>query len=158
MAIDPLLLQAINDVMGDAAGRAQAITTPMTAWVAGQAVKQQRVNAASMGTASTGTPIPELRGIARQKATISALDNGSKATGGGGIEGGLRSLRNSAIAVELAVFGISGAITVGRITVRYRQLVRQDRAIAAAVARARVTSESSEEPSADQDGKEFASS
>ncbi len=94
---------------------------------------------------------PELNGATRANATISALGDGSKASGGG-IDRGLRGLRDSAIAVELAVFGISGAVTVARIAVRYRELVKQDRAIVAAIAEAQAANDTSAEPPANEDG------
>lgn len=42
--------------------------------------------------ASTGTPISSLSGGARYNAVISNVGGGSKASGGGGMEGGLRML------------------------------------------------------------------
>lgn len=46
----------------------------------------------SKPTASTGTPIDELRGAAKSIAQMSNIGGGSKATGGGGIEKGMDTL------------------------------------------------------------------
>lgn len=43
-------------------------------------------------TASTGTPIPELSGGAKYNTIISNIGGGSKASGGGGMEAGLKVL------------------------------------------------------------------
>ncbi len=50
------------------------------------------------------------------------------------------------------MFGISGAVTVARIAVRYRELVKQDRAIVAAIAEAQAANDTSAEPPANEDG------
>lgn len=42
--------------------------------------------------ASTGTPISDLRGGAKLNARISNIGGGSKASGGGGIEAGLKAI------------------------------------------------------------------
>lgn len=134
-AMDSRLVQAINEVMGDSTSQSQMIGTPVVAWGAGQVTKIRILDKAVTEAAGTGTPIPQLRGIARAKATMATVGGGTKAVGGGGIDGGLKSLRNNAIAVELAIFGISGAVTVARIAVRYRQLVVIDRQATAKAAR-----------------------
>lgn len=48
---------------------------------------------ASRGNASTGTPIPNLVGAAKENAIKAYIGGGSKATGGNGIEGGEKVIR-----------------------------------------------------------------
>ncbi len=117
--MDPRLRQAINDVF-ERGGATTLGGGGVIAFAAGQARKRQLLGRAHAGDASTGTPISALHGIARGKAGLAGVAGGSKATGGGGIDGGARTLRAAAIKTELAVFGISGAVLVGRIALRYR--------------------------------------
>lgn len=128
--MDARLAQAISEVLGNG-GNEQLLSGVLNSAAAGQAVKRRLLKRAQTLTASTGAPISGLRGIARAKAAISALDNGAKSAGGGGIQGGSKVLKTSAIKVELAVLGLTGALVVGRIAVRYVQLVRADQKCAA---------------------------
>lgn len=119
-----LVRQAINETLGDGASQAQMLGTPVVSFLAGQATKRHVMADALGKAASTGVPIDELRGIARAKAALAVVGGGAKSIGGGGIEGGMRYLRSNAIAIEVAVYGISGALVVGRIALRYNELVK----------------------------------
>lgn len=118
-----LLIQAIEETLGDGASQAQMLGTPIVSFAAGQATKRHSIINAIGKNASTGIPIFELRGIARAKAVMAVVGGGAKSVGGAGIDGGLKNLHNNAIAAELVVYGISGALTVGRIAMRYKRLV-----------------------------------
>lgn len=130
------LRRAIYETIGDVTSQAQMLGTPVASFLAGQATKRHVVSSALGQTTSTGVPIDELRGIARAKAAMAVVGGGAKSIGGGGIEGGVRNLRNNAIAMELAVYGLSGAFTVGRIALRYGELVKLARIEAAEAAEA----------------------
>lgn len=60
----------------------------------------------AVGTASTGTAISSLSGIALTNATLAALGGGSIATGGAGIAGGTALLGATTLGVGLLVGGI----------------------------------------------------
>ncbi|WP_146033042.1 hypothetical protein [Arthrobacter sp. AFG20] len=80
-----------------------------------------------MKNASTGTPIPLLRGVAAEHATMAAVAGGSKASGGGGIDGGMRLLDQKSMQAQLLVYGITAAAIGAQIGIRYAVLVRRDR-------------------------------
>ena len=62
---------------------------------------------ALLGTASTGTSIATLSGIAAQNATLAFLGGGTLAAGGGGIAAGLAGLGGLAAGAVVAILGIS---------------------------------------------------
>lgn len=80
-----------------------------------------------MKNASTGTPIALLRGVAAKRATMAAVAGGAKAAGGGGIIGGMRVLGQKSLQAQLAIYGITAAVLVAQIGIRYAVLVRRDR-------------------------------
>lgn len=133
--MDTRLVQAINEVLGEDVSKAQIAGAPVVAWGAGQAVKRGALRGAVGRKASTGTPIASLKGVAKARAAVANLGGGAKAVGGKGIDGGGITVRNGAIAVELATFGISGAIIVARIALRYRAIVKAEHVAATTLAR-----------------------
>lgn len=121
--MDSRLLTAINDVLADA-----GIDVAVAAGAeAGPAVRQSILDRAATKNASTGTPIPSLRGVTAERATMAAVAGGAKAAGGGGIVGGERVLGQAALQVQLATYGITAAAIVAQIGIRYAMLVRRDR-------------------------------
>ncbi|MGS0567187.1 hypothetical protein ACU8V6_00060 [Vibrio alginolyticus] len=73
------------------------------------------LNSAAKGNASTGAPIPLLRGIAADHATVAAIGGGSKATGGKGIVGGEKILSDSELKAQLATYGVKAAVIVAQV-------------------------------------------
>lgn len=124
--MDPRLLIAISEVLTEA-GIDIAVPGTIAAAQAGPAVRQSILARAATRTASTGTPIPLLRGIAAERATIAAVAGGAKAAGGGGILGGMRVLAQRSLQAQLAIYGITASVIVVQIGVRYAALVRHDR-------------------------------
>jgi len=124
--MDDRLIQAINEVMRESGNKVLSAGLLSSA-LAGKVVKEGLLRTAQTLDASTGVPISGLRGIARGKAALAALAGGAVSAGGGGMAGGVRVLQKNAIKVELAIFGISNAVVVGQIVVRYRQIVRAER-------------------------------
>lgn len=124
--MDPRLLIAINEVLTEA-GIDIAGPGAIAEAKAGPAVRQSIFARAATKNASTGTPIPWLRGIAAERATIAAVAGGAKAAGGGGIIGGMRVLAQKSLQAQLAVYGITASVIVARIGIRYATLVRRDR-------------------------------
>ena len=61
--------------------------------------------AATFGTASTGTAISALHGVAAKNAALACLGGGAKAMGGLGISGGLAALGGVAVGAGAVVFG-----------------------------------------------------
>ena len=53
---------------------------------------KQIVDGLSKTTASTGTPMDKLHGGAKKMAQISNIGGGSKATGGGGVDEGMKAM------------------------------------------------------------------
>jgi hypothetical protein len=124
--MDPRLRIAIYDVLTDA-GIDVAIPGSIAGAKAGPAIRQSILPSAAMKNASTGTPIPLLRGVAAERATMAAVAGGAKAAGGGGILGGMRVLAKSSLQAQLAVYGITAAALVAQIGIRYAVLVHRDR-------------------------------
>lgn len=129
--MDPRLLMAISDVLSGG-----SVSTTITAGPSGAQVgaefRQGMLNSAAKGNASTGTPIPLLRGVAADRATIAAIGGGSEATGGKGIAGGEKILNDSELKAQLAMYGVKAAVIVAQVAIRYGVLVRQDRKAARA--------------------------
>lgn len=129
--MDPRLLMAISDVLSGG-----SVSTTITAGPSGAQVgaefRQDMLNSAAKGNASTGTPIPLLRGVAADRATTAAIGGGSKLTGGTGIAGGEKILNDSELKAQLATYGVKAAVIVAQIALRYGVLVRQDRKAAQA--------------------------
>lgn len=74
--------------------------------MAGAAARQGAIVAIRhLGSASTGTAIRSLTGVAAQRATLSAAGGGAAAVGGGGIAAGVAALNVLAIGGTVAVFG-----------------------------------------------------
>lgn len=63
----------------------------------------------ALGTASTGTKIADLHGIAATRAALAAIGGGAKAVGGGGIALGTLVLNVASIGVAVLVEGIAMA-------------------------------------------------
>jgi len=128
--MDPRLVAAILDVLGESPTNVSLGATAGRA--AGPAVRKSILGRAATKNASTGTPIPNLRGIAADRATLAAVGGGAKAAGGSGIAGGLQVLDKAVMTVQLAAYGITAAAIVAEIGIRYAAHVRSDRAAAAA--------------------------
>ncbi len=64
---------------------------------------------ATYGTASTGTAISTLSGVAAHNATMAALGGGSLAAGGGGMAMGALALTGVGVLVIISGFGIWAA-------------------------------------------------
>lgn len=129
--MDPRLLMAISDVLSGGSV-ASTITAGPSGAQMGAEFRQDMLNSAAKGNASTGTPIPLLRGIAADRATVAAIGGGSKLTGGKGIAGGEKILSDSELKAQLATYGVKAAVIVAQILLRYGVLVRQDRKAARA--------------------------
>ena len=54
--------------------------------------RKQIVDGLNRTTASTGTPIDKLHGGAKRMAQMSNIGGGSKATGGGGVDEGMKAM------------------------------------------------------------------
>lgn len=65
----------------------------------------------TLGTASTGTAISSLSGVALTNATLAALGGGSLATGGGGVALGSTMLGAATLGVGLLVGGVIFSVT-----------------------------------------------
>jgi hypothetical protein len=70
----------------------------------------------ALGTASTGTAISTLSGVAAANATLAALGGGSLAAGGGGIALGSAVLGGATLGVGLLIGGIVFNITATKIS------------------------------------------
>ncbi len=124
--MDPRLLMAISDVLSGGGVSATIAAGPSGAQ-AGAEFRQAVLDSASKGNASTGTPIPLLKGVAAESATIAAVGGGSKAAGGKGIAGGEKILSDSELRAQLATYGVKAAVIVGQVALRYGVLVHRDR-------------------------------
>lgn len=124
--MDPRILIAIHDVLTDA-GIDVTVPGSIAGAKAGPAVRQSILKRAAKKNASTGKPIRLLKGIAAKRATMAAVDGGAKAAGGGGIVGGRRVLDQKSLQAQLAIYGITAAVLVSQIGIRYAVLVRRDR-------------------------------
>lgn len=129
--MDPRLLMAISDVLSGGSVASTLAAGPSGAQVAAE-FRQDMLNSAAKGNASTGAPIPLLRGIAADRATVAAIGGGSKVTGGTGIVGGEKILSDSELKAQLATYGVKAAVIVAQVMLRYGVLVRQDRKAARA--------------------------
>lgn len=122
-----LLLLAANDVLFEGQGLDTAASAAADAHVEGKKLRQDLLDAAGRAMAGTGTPIPELRGIARENATMAVLGNGPKYAGGEGIAGGVKNLSRAERRVALSGYGVTAATTIALIGTRYLTLVRKQR-------------------------------
>jgi len=123
--MDSRLLAAVLDVL--TASEIDLLAAHNETRGIGAGLQQSMLDIAAAGSASTGTPIPELHGIAATNATLAAVGGGSKAAGGGGVAGGHSRLNQAALSAQLATIGITSAAIVARILARYVILVRRDR-------------------------------
>lgn len=126
MRIDPRLRTAINDVLSYA-GFGTATAGGVAARKAGPLAEDALLRSAARKSASTGTPISLLRGVAKDRAALAAVAGGAKSAGGGGMAGGLQILTQRALQAQLAVYGITGGALVVAIGIRYAVLVNRDR-------------------------------
>lgn len=85
----------------------------------------------AVGTASTGTAISSLSGVAATNATLAALGGGSIAAGGGGMALGSLVLGGATLGVGLliggVIFNISGSSLSKKSQIAYEQAKRTDR-------------------------------
>lgn len=63
-------------------------------------------SAVAFGTASTGTPIAMLSGVAQENAALAFLGGGARALGGLGVAGGVVSLAAACFGIGLGIYGI----------------------------------------------------
>lgn len=124
--MDARLLMAISDVLAGV-DLTNTITAGPRPSAAVSAVRESTLKTAAMKNASTGTPIPLLRGIAAERATMAAVGGGAKYAGGAGMAGGEKFLSEKSLQAQLAVYGIKSAAIVAQIAIRYAVLVRRDR-------------------------------
>ena len=84
----------------------------------------------ALGTASTGTAISSLSGVAATNATLAALGGGSIAAGGGGMALGTAVLGGATLGVGLLVGGIIFNVTGSKLSDKadeaYEQAIRTD--------------------------------
>ena len=87
----------------------------------------------ALGTASTGTAISSLSGVAATNATLAALGGGSIATGGGGMALGTAVLGGATLGVGLLVGGIIFNVTGSKLSDKadeaYNQAKRTEREV-----------------------------
>ena len=87
----------------------------------------------AVGTASTGTAISSLSGVAATNATLAALGGGSLAAGGGGIALGTTVLGATTIGVGLLVggivFSITGSVLSGKADKAWDQMMKNEASI-----------------------------
>ena len=87
----------------------------------------------ALGTASTGTAIASLSGVAATNATLAALGGGALAAGGGGIALGTTILGASTLGVGLliggVIFNIAGSSLSGKADEAWEQMKRAEREI-----------------------------
>jgi hypothetical protein len=137
--MDIRLLIAINDVIGE---KGADLTIPASSRTASEnaiAAERALLDHAATKTSSTGRPIPETRGAAKDSATWAAAGGGAKSAGGGGMDAGRETVNAAGVQAQLITYGITGGVMLAeisaRVLVRYVQLVRRDqKAARAAVA------------------------
>ena len=87
----------------------------------------------ALGTASTGTAISSLSGVAATNATLAALGGGSIAAGGGGMALGTAVLGGATLGVGLLVGGIIFNVTGSKLSDKadeaYRQAMRTEQEV-----------------------------
>jgi len=136
--MDVRLLTAINDVLADRGFDFKVSDSSRQASENALHAKQSLLDHAGTKNASTGRPIADTRGAAKENATMAALGGGAKSAGGGGMAAGAKNLDMAGIQVQLATYGITGVVTLAEITglvgIRYAALVRRDRKAARAAA------------------------
>lgn len=85
----------------------------------------------ALGTASTGTAISTLSGVAATNATLAALGGGSVAAGGGGMALGTMVLGGATLGVGLLIggliFSISGSHIKGKAEKALQQVIENER-------------------------------
>lgn len=81
----------------------------------------------ALGTASTGTAIASLSGVAATNATLAALGGGALAAGGGGMALGSLVLGGATLGVGLLVGGIIFGITGGKLSEKADEALSQAR-------------------------------
>ena len=79
----------------------------------------------ALGTASTGTAIASLSGVAATNATLAALGGGAIAAGGGGMALGTTILGASTLGVGLLVGGIIFNVTGGKLSDKADEAMKQ---------------------------------
>ena len=84
----------------------------------------------ALGTASTGTAIASLSGVAATNATLAALGGGALAAGGGGMALGSAVLGGATLGVGLLVggiiFGITGGVLSGKAEEAKKQMLEAE--------------------------------
>jgi len=87
----------------------------------------------ALGTASTGTAIATLSGVAATNATLAALGGGAIAAGGGGIAFGTTILGVSTLGVGLliggVIFSVSGSAVSNKADAAYDQMLEAEKII-----------------------------
>lgn len=87
----------------------------------------------ALGTASTGTAISSLSGVAATNATLAALGGGSIAAGGGGIALGTTLLGAASLGVGIliggVIFSISGSSVSGKADKAWNQMLENEKQI-----------------------------
>ncbi len=87
----------------------------------------------ALGTASTGTAISTLSGVAATNATLAALGGGSLAAGGGGMALGTTILGVSTLGVGLLVggiiFSLSGSSISGKADKAHQQMLENEKKV-----------------------------
>lgn len=87
----------------------------------------------ALGTASTGTAIASLSGVAATNATLAALGGGAIAAGGGGVALGTTMLGAATLGVGLLVGGVIFSVTGGKLSDKadeaYRQMKEAEKTI-----------------------------
>lgn len=87
----------------------------------------------ALGTASTGTAIASLSGVAATNAVLAALGGGTIAAGGGGIALGTTLLGASTLGIGLliggVIFSISGCAVSGKADKAYTQMLEAEKII-----------------------------
>jgi hypothetical protein len=129
--MDVRLLTAMNDVLADRGFDFNISDSSRQASENALHAKQSLLDHAGTKNASTGRPIADTRGAAKDSATMAAVGKGAKSAGGGGIKAGERALSTAGIQAQLVTYGISGVVTLaeisGLVLIRYAALVRRDK-------------------------------
>jgi hypothetical protein len=129
--MDIRLLIAINEVLIEKGFEYNVPLSSQRASTNAVQAKQSLIKEAATKTASTGRPISQTRGVAKENATMAALGGGAKSAGGGGMAAGAMNLDTAGIQAQLVTYGITGVVTLAEITalvgIRFAALVRRDR-------------------------------
>ena len=128
--MDPRLARAIRETLGNPRANTTSVVVDTSAF--GLAAEKASYEKAAKGAAGTGRPIPDIHGVAKDRATRARVGGGPKANGGGGIARGDRILRQRGQRAELGAGAVAGVIadlltTTLSIGFRYGELVLEDR-------------------------------